>query len=76
MGPTTFFGKERILFPLTREHPSLEEFRKKTRRIRWIKRQRARNEALAEALSSNSVVWKKEKKIGRRFPETGRSQSN
>ena len=32
--------------------------------------------ALAEALSSNSVVWKKENKVGRRFPETGRSQSN
>ena len=32
--------------------------------------------AFLEALSSNSVVWKKEKKIGRRFPETGRSQSN
>jgi len=32
--------------------------------------------AFAEALSSNSVVWKKEKKVVRRFPETGTSQGN
>ena len=67
VGSLSFLGRERIRFSLTIEHSSLIVFRKKLKEFVGLK---------AEARSSNSFVWKKEKKVVRCFPETGTSHGN
>ena len=67
VGSLSFFGRESIRFSLTIEHSLLIMFRKKLKEYVGLK---------AEARSSNSFVWKKEKKEVRCFPETETSQGN
>lgn len=63
----SLLGREIIRFSPTIEHSLLIVFRKKLKDFVGLK---------AEARSSNSFVWKKEKKEVRCFPETGTSQGN